>query len=145
MPLLNPPLPELNQTDVRLYYDDNPELYSEIFGAYLIEIIFQPGYKLISPMPAQNTSPYGLSYLIESFELTTMFFEPGYQEPTQVLVLGTGFRPDYTEPPQDKFITIHFRELDENQLIESKTKVLFFVSARKKPKRINYLPSNPAG
>jgi len=148
MPLLNPPLPELNHTDVRLYFDLDPYNMGLPTGQYLMEILFKPGIKLISQPPSENFIPYHIpegasSNLIDSFELITSFEHPGYQEKTLLVMLGYSYQPDSTEPPQDKILIIHFREMGMDQLIDSKTKVLYYLKAKDKPKRINYIEPRP--
>lgn len=144
MPLLNPPLPELSHTDVNLYFDEDPLKWGHTSGQYLLEITFTPGYKRISPLPTQIMIPYYIpenlpTSLIDNFELTTAFENPDYQEEPLLILLGYSFNPDSIEPPQDKILLINFREMSENQVIEFKTKVIYYLSARNKPKRINYI------
>ena len=112
MPLLNPPLPELNHVDVHLYYDYDPSPYAAAEGTYLLEIVFKPGCRLISDL----FNPEGITYLLNDFEISTMAVYPDYQEDPKVIFLGKGIRPDNTNPPQDTILMIHFRELGENQM-----------------------------
>jgi hypothetical protein len=60
-------------------------------------------------------------------------------------MLGVSYKPDSLNPPQDQILMIDFREMGSDQLIDSKTKVVFYLSAKRKPKRINYQDSRPAG
>jgi hypothetical protein len=143
MPLLNPPLPELSHTDVNLYFD--PEELTGSYGAYLIEIIFKPGIKLISELPAEIYDPNGISNLMSNFEIITRNASPSFQEPPKIIMLGVSYKPDSLNPPQDQILMIDFREMGSDQLIDSKTKVVFYLSAKRKPKRINYQDSRPAG
>lgn len=146
MPLLNPPLPEVLHTEVELYFDLDPFKTGVTTGTYLIEISFNPGYKLISPPPLSSFIPIPfldgeVTNLMDSIELITAFENAGYQEKTLLILLGHSHKPDSIKQPQDQILLIHFREMNSNQLIETKTKVLYYLKAKDKPKRINYIHS----
>lgn len=148
MPLLNPPLPEVLHTEVELYFDLDPFHKGYLTGMYLIEISFRPGYKLISPPPMSCLIPEDMQNdtvtgLMENIELITTFENANYKQQNLLIFLGYSHNPDSIAPPQDKFLMIHFRELNSNQLIDTKTKVIYYLKAKEKPKHISYIHSTP--